>query len=137
MVLPLWLSDKESICQRRRCRRQVASLGQEDPQRRARQPSRSRVLAWRILWMEESDGLQSLESQRQTPVTAHPCIHKMRTELPSGCFTHCIPAFYLIFSDDYFKVSTVPSLPWSPPLYAATTVNLLLICSFSKICCIQ
>ena len=42
---------------------QVQSLGGEDPleEEMATHPG---ILAWRILWTEESDGLQSMGSQR-------------------------------------------------------------------------
>ena len=42
---------------------QVQSLVQEEPQEKemANQP---RILAWRIPWTKEPDGLQSMESQR-------------------------------------------------------------------------
>ena len=49
--LPWWLGGKESICQCRRC------LGQEDPL------EKSSILAWKIPWTEEPDGLQSMGSQ--------------------------------------------------------------------------
>ena len=41
----------------------VWSLGWEDPLRKA-MATHSNILAWRILWMEESGRLQSMESQR-------------------------------------------------------------------------
>ena len=42
---------------------QVPSLGQEDPLEKEME-THSSTLAWRIRWMEESDGLQSTGSQR-------------------------------------------------------------------------
>ena len=41
----------------------VQSLGQEDPLGKE-MATHSSTLAWRIPWTEESDGLQSIESQR-------------------------------------------------------------------------
>ena len=42
---------------------QVRSLGREDPLEEE-MATHSRILAWRILWMEEPGGLQSIGSQR-------------------------------------------------------------------------
>ena len=44
---------------------QVSSLGQEDPLEEG-MATRSSILAWRIPWTEEPDGLQSIGSQSQT-----------------------------------------------------------------------
>ena len=41
----------------------VQSLGQEDPLEKG-MATHSRILAWRIRWTEEPDGLQCMESQR-------------------------------------------------------------------------
>ena len=41
----------------------VRSLGREDPLEEV-MAAYSNILAWRILWTEEPDGLQSTESQR-------------------------------------------------------------------------
>ena len=41
----------------------VQSLGQEDPLEKGL-ATHSSILAWRILWAEEPDGLQSTGSQR-------------------------------------------------------------------------
>ena len=41
----------------------VQSLGREDPLEKE-MATHSSILAWRILWTEESDGLQSMRSQR-------------------------------------------------------------------------
>ena len=41
----------------------VRSLGQEDPLEKE-MATHSSTLAWRIPWMEEPDGLQSMEPQR-------------------------------------------------------------------------
>ena len=40
----------------------VQSLGQEDPLEKG-MVTHSSILAWRIPWTEEADGLQSMESQ--------------------------------------------------------------------------
>ena len=42
---------------------QVQSLGQEDPLEKG-MTTHSSILAWRIPWTEEADGLQSMGSQR-------------------------------------------------------------------------
>ena len=39
------------------------TLGQEDPLKKE-MATHSSILAWEIPWMEEPDGLQSMESQR-------------------------------------------------------------------------
>ena len=44
---------------------QVQSLGQEDPLEQG-MATHSRILAWRIPWTEEPDGLQSMGSQKDT-----------------------------------------------------------------------
>ena len=44
-------------------RDQVGPLGQEDPLEEG-MATHSSILAWRIQWTEEPDGLQSLGSQR-------------------------------------------------------------------------
>ena len=43
----------------------VRSLGQEDPLEKE-MATHSRILAWRIPWMEESGGLQSTGSQKES-----------------------------------------------------------------------
>ena len=42
---------------------QVQSLGQEDPLEEGI-PTHSSILVWRIPWTEESDGLQTIVSQK-------------------------------------------------------------------------
>ena len=44
---------------------QVQSLGEEDPLEKE-MVTHSSILAWKIPWMEEPGGLQSMESQSQT-----------------------------------------------------------------------
>ena len=44
-------------------RAQVRSLGREDPLEKGR-ATRSSILAWRIPWPEEPEGLESMGSQR-------------------------------------------------------------------------
>ena len=56
----MWLSSKESTCQRRR---HSFALGQEDPLEKE-MATHSSILAWRITWTEEPGGLQSMGSQR-------------------------------------------------------------------------
>ena len=57
---PRWLSGKESACQ---CRRQVLSLGWEDPLEKEK-ATHSSILSWRIPWTEEPSSLQSIGSHR-------------------------------------------------------------------------
>ena len=52
---------------------QVQSLDQEDPQEVC-MATRSSIFAWRIPWREESDGLQSIESD-MTEAPEHPRMH--------------------------------------------------------------
>ena len=56
---------KESTCRCRRCRFYpwVWSLGREDPLEEG-MATHSSIVAWRIPWTEEPDGLRSMESQR-------------------------------------------------------------------------
>ena len=61
MRLPWWLSGKESVCRHRRSK--VQSLGWEDPLEKE-MATHSSILAWKISWTEEPDGLQSMGSQR-------------------------------------------------------------------------
>ena len=46
-----------------KCKTQVQSLGREDPLEKG-MATHSSILAWKILWMEEPGGLQSMGSQR-------------------------------------------------------------------------
>ena len=50
-------SGKEPVCQCRRRKTQVRSLGQEDPLEEG-MTTHSSILAWRIPWIEEPGGLQ-------------------------------------------------------------------------------
>ena len=49
---------------------QVQSLGQEDPLEKE-MATHSSILAWKILWTEDPDGLQSMGSQRVRHNWAH------------------------------------------------------------------
>ena len=62
MCLPRWLSSKKrkSACNAGYL---VQSLGLEDPLEKG-MATHCRILAWRIPWMEEPGGLQSMESQK-------------------------------------------------------------------------
>ena len=58
-----WLSsEKNSACQYRSCRCQISSLDWEDPLDRE-MATHSSILAWKISWTEEPNGLQSIGSQ--------------------------------------------------------------------------
>ena len=61
--LPQWLSGKESVRSTGVSGDRVQSLGWEDPLEEGMTTHYS-VLAWRILWTEEPDGLQSTGSQK-------------------------------------------------------------------------
>ena len=54
---------KEPTCQCKRYEMEVQSLGWEDPLEEG-MATHSSILAWRIPWTEEPDGLQSTGSQR-------------------------------------------------------------------------
>ena len=56
-------SQWDPICQYRRLKRQVQSLGWEDPLEKGK-ATHSSILAWRISWTEEPDGLQSIGLQK-------------------------------------------------------------------------
>ena len=58
--LPWWLSGKESACN---AGDQVQALGQEDALEQE-VATYSSILAWRMPWAEEPDGLQSLGLHR-------------------------------------------------------------------------
>ena len=57
---------------------QVWSMGQEDPLEKE-MATHSSILAWEIPWTEESDELQSMESQR----VGHNWAHTHNTHTPS------------------------------------------------------
>ena len=61
--LPRWLSSKESTCNAGVQETRVRSHGQEDPLEEG-MATHSSILAWRIPWIEEPGGLQSMGSQR-------------------------------------------------------------------------
>ena len=61
--LPQWLRGKESACNAGYREIQVRSLGWEYPLEKS-VATHSSVLAWKIPWTEEPDGLQSMALQR-------------------------------------------------------------------------
>ena len=61
--LPGAASGKGPACQRRRQEIRVRSLGWEDPLEKE-MATHSSILDWRIPWMEEPGGLQSVGPQR-------------------------------------------------------------------------
>ena len=63
---------------------QVQPLGQEDPLEEE-MVTHSSILAWRIPWTEEPDGLQSMGSQR------------VRHDRVTNTFVHFIVIFLLLF----------------------------------------
>ena len=67
-------SGKETACQCRRHNLQAQSLGLEDPLEEG-MATHSSILAWRIPWMEESGGLQSIGSYKRS---------HMRPPIPGG-----------------------------------------------------
>ena len=62
-LVPGDASGKEPACQCRRHKTWVQSLGWEDPLEEE-MVTRSSILAWRIPWIEEPGGVQSMGSQR-------------------------------------------------------------------------
>ena len=70
---------------------QVQSLGQEDPLEEGME-THSSVLAWRIPWTEESDRLQSMQSQRESDITERLTHTHTHTHRESGSVvTHTGP----------------------------------------------
>ena len=63
MGFPGATSGKESVCQSRRCKTWVQSLGGKDPLEEGMATQFS-ILAWKIPWTEEPGGLQSIGSHR-------------------------------------------------------------------------
>jgi len=63
VMLPKWLSGKESACQCRTQETRVQSLGCEDPLEKE-VATHSSILAWKVPWVEEPGGLQSMGPQR-------------------------------------------------------------------------
>ena len=61
----------------------VQSLGQEYPLEKGR-AIQSSILAWRIPWMEESDGLQSIGSQRVGHDQSDPSLMDAKLFLPEA-----------------------------------------------------
>ena len=62
----------------------IQFLGWEDPLEKE-MPTHSSVLAWRIPWTEESDRLQSMESQELDMTTKLP--HEFSTT--QDCLSYC------------------------------------------------
>ena len=60
-ILPWWLSGKESTCQ---CRRYEFNPWVGKTPLEKEMATHSSILAWRISWTEEPDGLQSMGSRR-------------------------------------------------------------------------
>jgi len=69
---------------------QVPSLGREDPLEKG-MATHSRVLAWRIPWTEEPDGLQSMGSQSQMQLTLSLSWLYMLRLVSRSCPTLCDP----------------------------------------------
>ena len=84
--LPRWSPGKESAHQFGRCRRDGQSLGQEDSLEEE-MATHSSILAWRIPWTEEPDGLQSmgLQTIRHNITTEHTHRHNSKGR---GTHTH-------------------------------------------------
>ena len=53
----------------------VRSLGQEDPLEKE-MATRSNILAWKIPWTEEPDGLRSMGLQSGTQLSMHTCTYQ-------------------------------------------------------------
>ena len=67
--LPSGTSSKEPACPCRGQKRQVRSVGREDPLEEG-MATHSSILAWRVPWTEEPGGLQSMGLQRVRRVLA-------------------------------------------------------------------
>lgn len=86
MGFPGGASGKKPACQCRRCKRCRFDAWQEDPLEKG-MATHSSILAWRIPWIEESAGLQSMGSQRvgcyeATNTHRHTNTHTKHTNLP-------------------------------------------------------
>ena len=92
---------------------QVWSLRWEDlPEKRM--ATHSSILAWRIPWTEEQDGLQSMVLQR------------VGQDWVTNTLTFTVLFSLLTFPDDYFHFSLLrPLMPLSPSLLSATRWKLI------------
>ena len=90
MTLATWCSGEESACQwvgKETLEPQVRSLDWEDPLKQE-MAVHSSILAWKILWTEESGRLQSmgLQTVRHNLVTEYACIPY---QSPRGSYFQC------------------------------------------------
>ena len=111
--LPRWLSDKElPAVQETR----VRSLGWEDPLEEEME-THSSILAWRIPWIEEPGGLQSVRKQRG----GHGCQPHTAAQLPQLAWAAGAEPLWLLGCHIHFSQSWWPrgprSRPWRQILY--------------------
>ena len=74
LEFPEWFSVKNPSAVKETQKRQVRSLGQEDPLEEE-MATHSGSLAWKIPRTEEPGALQCMWSQSQTQLSTHTCIH--------------------------------------------------------------
>ena len=105
---------------------QVQSLGQDDPLEKE-MANHSSMLAWKILWTEESVRLQSMGSQRVG--------HNWATNTFTF-YLQCCVSFRCIA--EWYKLLTYPSLPYLSPLVTISFCLWVCFCfvDFKCICII-
>jgi len=107
MGFPGGTSSKEPTYQCRKPKRQVWSLGQEDPLEEG-MATHSNILAWRIPWIKEPGGLQSIRSHRvlhDWRDLAHMHAH---TRTHTHTHIHAYICFFRIFSiAGYYKALSI------------------------------
>ena len=98
----------------------VQSLGQEDPLEKemATHPS---ILAWKIPWMEEPGGLQSMGSQR----VGHDWATSLHFTSLLTWVVNCIPVYIFPYRDNWRIVEVPQFFIWSeiPYMSSAWTVG--------------
>ena len=112
-MLPRWHSGKESSCQRRRRRRQVQFLDQEDPLEEE-MATYSSILAWDSPWTEESGGVHGV-TKSQTQLRTHACArHCFQCSFRINSFylpSRGFPSFILyVRSQRHWEVNDLPML---------------------------
>ena len=110
MGFPGGTSSKEPTYQCRKPKRQVWSLGQEDPLEEG-MATHSNILAWRIPWIKEPGGLQSIRSHR--------ILHDWRdlAHMHAHTHTHTHSCIHMLFQN-LFHCRLLQGIEYSPVLYS-------------------
>ena len=114
MGFPGGTSSKEPTCQCRKPKRQVRSLGQEDPLEEG-MATHSSILAWRIPWIKEPGGLQSIRLHRvlhDWRDLAH-----MHAHTRTHTHTHTHSCIHMLFQN-LFHCRLLQGIEYSPVLYS-------------------